>query len=141
MSDKKRIEAIKGVFFGQVYNINKAVTFDREDANWLIQQAERVQELERIAQKSGELNVFLQGRMKGRWGDNVIDIAMDLIAEQEKENARLREALEEIAKESGTPYARTAKAALEGGTEFYTNELWTKQVQHWMGQSGSDAPK
>lgn len=52
-------------------------------------------EINRLAVKNGELNIFLQERTADGWGGHVIDVAMAHIQKLELENERLRKALED----------------------------------------------
>lgn len=56
------------------------------------------------------LNSYLNGELTN------VEIIELLVAEREK-NERYRKALEEIAKETGTPYSRTAIKALENSEQ------------------------
>lgn len=53
-----------------------------DNVRWLITQAEWA---DSYSIKTANLNEFLQDRVTGRFGDNVIDIAMDYIRQLEKE--------------------------------------------------------
>lgn len=55
---------------------------DIDRLSWLVQQAEWA---DFYGKKAGKLNVFLQERVTGRVGDNVIDVAIDYIKFLEKE--------------------------------------------------------
>lgn len=52
----------------------------REALDWLLVQAELA---EHYGKKAGELNVFLQERVSGRAGDNVIDVVMEYVEQLE----------------------------------------------------------
>ena len=68
------------------------------DYDWLIKQAERVEELEKDNKALEDVNEA------NYWAGNEIKF----------ENLRYKQALEEIAKDTGTPYADIAIKALAG---------------------------
>lgn len=57
--------------------------------------------LESLSQKVGELNEFLQSSVDGRWGENVVDIAMDVINEQREEILNLENVIKSMKSEIG----------------------------------------
>lgn len=97
MTNKERLESIKeDVEIGiKVWGISI------DDINWLIKQVKlKIFSEEMLHPKLGVLNEFLQKRAlhkgAGNVGDNVIDVAIELIEILEKENDRYRAYLELI---------------------------------------------
>lgn len=108
--DKERLEEIKEDYELRSLMGYEWISIPRRNFNWLLKTVEEQQKvMDQLADGTGKLNVFLQSKST-RFGDNVVDIAIDLINEQQKEidklntldrlyelvdeNARLREALE-----------------------------------------------
>lgn len=82
--------------------------------------------LELLSKKVGELNEFLQGSVDGRWGDNVVDIAMDVINEQKFEILGLESVIKAMKSEVeyalGDNKTEEVKRAYLGNAIRYANE-------------------
>ena len=94
MTDKERLENMVALGVDDQGN----VTLKGDDYHWLMEQAERVQELESELNKQIEIGYKFEGE--------VYDLA--------KENKRYREALEEIARGRFPGASYKARQALEG---------------------------
>lgn len=92
--DKERLEEIK----------QKFIDSPDDDITWLISTVEeqdtKIEEWARLikmrTKKMIELNLFLQKRNVNGWGKEIIDVAMDLIEEQQKETQCYKQALDAI---------------------------------------------
>ena len=101
---KKRLEEIKTW-------LNRGFDLTEEDIEWLIEQAKRVQglekrikkELEYVSKYNGKLNEFLQKRKlpPNTFGRHVVEVIMNYVEELEQQNKRYREAIERALGESG----------------------------------------
>lgn len=129
--DKERLERIKKIFLGQVYDIHQIVIFERDDIDWLISTVENQQAIiNHLGRTASKLNEYLQGKVKGEWGNNVADVAIRLMEKQQKEIERTKSTWYEnyCQQKDMTERAQRENARLREVLEFYANPL-----NHLMG--------
>lgn len=125
--DKERLEMIKiDAFKNRNYDITKLM---HGDVVWLIEQAERVEEqqkeIEKLKEVGSELNeeVFYEQMEKDKFRRMITENLKPSNVLLEKENARLREALETIADEGHAYVGEISKFCINTARQALGKEI------------------